>query len=405
MAMAALRRRTAALGFLGAGLALGLFASPVSAAESTAKPYEIDAILALTGGASFLGTAEQQALQLAEKTINKSGGIKGRPLHINFHDDQTSPQVAVQLTNQALAKKPTVIFGSTLVAMCNAMAPLMASGPVMYCFSPGIHPPAGSYVFTASTSTLDLANALIRYYRLKGWKRIAIMTSTDASGQDAERGLNANLALPENEDMVVVARAHFNTTDVSVSAQIEQIKAANPQAMIAWSTGSPIATIFRGIQQAGLDIPVGTTDGNMTYAQMTRYASFLPKQLYIPAAQWVVGSSENKLKLDPAVAAAQKRFYQVFRSAGIEPDLPTTLGWEPALIIVSALQKLGPNATATQLRDYLGHLKGYAGIDGIYDYGKVPQRGLGLSNVLVTRWNPEKKHWLVVSKATGVPLP
>lgn len=401
MTIAIIRRWPMAAGFLGAGLALGLSTLPASAAE----PYEIDAILALTGGASFLGTAEQRALQLAEQTVNKSGGIQGRPLHINFHDDQTNPQISVQLANQALAKKPAVIFGSTLVAMCNAMAPLMANGPVMYCFSPGIHPPAGSYVFTASTSTLDLANSLIRYYRLKGWKKIAIMTSTDASGQDAERGLNANLALPENKDMAVVARAHFNPTDVTVSAQIEQIKAANPQAMIAWSTGSPIATIFRAMQQAGLDIPVGTTDGNMTYAQMTRYASFLPKQLYIPAAQWVVGSSENKLKLDPAVVAAQKRFYEVFKAAGIEPDLPTTLGWEPAMLVLSALQKLGPKATAMQIRDYLDHLKGYAGIDGVYDFEKVPQRGLEVSNVLVTRWNPKMERWQVMSRATGVPLP
>ena len=62
----------------------------------------------------------------------------------------------------------------------------------------------------------------------------------------------------------MVAHEHFNPTDVSVTAQIEAIKAAKPQALIAWTTGAPIATIFKGIVQAGLDIPVGTTDGNMT---------------------------------------------------------------------------------------------------------------------------------------------
>ena len=77
---------------------------------------------------------------------------------------------------------------------------------------------------------------------------------------------------PENKDITVVDRAHFNTTDVSVAAQIEHIKAANPQVLIAWSTGTPIATVFKGIVQAGLDIPIATTNGNMTYAQMTQYA-------------------------------------------------------------------------------------------------------------------------------------
>src|SRR6185437_9026225 len=126
-----------------------------------------------------------------------------------------------------------------LVAMCNAVTPLVKSGPVMYCLSPGIHPPAGSFAFTSSVSTIDLSRALLRYFRGRGWTRIALMTSTDASGQDAERGIDGNLALPENKGVKVVAREHFNTTDVSVAAQIENIKAAKPQAFIAWSTGAP----------------------------------------------------------------------------------------------------------------------------------------------------------------------
>ncbi|HXE03589.1 MAG TPA: ABC transporter substrate-binding protein, partial [Methyloceanibacter sp.] len=259
-------------------------------AARAADTYDINVIMPLTGGGAFLGKAEQQSLQLAEKVVNKSGGIHGRPLRFLFHDDQTSPQTAVQLANQVLAAKPKVLLGSSIVAMCKAMAPLMQNGPVEYCLSPGIHPEKGSYVFTSSVSTFDLANALIRYFRLKGWTRIAIMTSTDASGQDAEHGLGAILGLPENKEMKVVERAHFNTKDVSVTAQLEHVKAANPQAFIAWSTGAPIATIFRGLVQAGLEVPVATTDGNMTHAQMKQYAAFLPKQLYFPAAEWVVAN-------------------------------------------------------------------------------------------------------------------
>src|SRR5579862_1076636 len=262
-------------GALPARILSGAMAVAVLGAPASAQAYDINAILPLTGGASFLGKEEQKALQLAEPVINKSGGIQGRPVHFNFYDDQTSPQTGVQLTNRVLAAKPAVLLGSTLVAICNAMAPLMQNGPAMYCFSPGIHPSQDSYVFTSSVSTLDLADALVRYFRLRGWTRLAFMTSADATGQDAEHGLDEVVGRPENKGVTVVERAHFNTTDVSVAAQIERIKAANPQALIAWSTGSPIATVFKGIIQAGLDIPVATTDGNMTYAQMTQYAAFL----------------------------------------------------------------------------------------------------------------------------------
>jgi branched-chain amino acid transport system substrate-binding protein len=384
-----------ALGVAGSALLAG---PPAMAAE----PYEINAILSLTGGASFLGTAEQQSLQLAEKWVNENGGIQGRPLKFVFQDDQSSPQTAVQLASQVVAKHPAVEIGANLVAMCNAMAPLMQNGPVMYCLSPGIHPASGSFVFTSSVSTHDLSSALIRYFRLKGWTRIAVMTSTDASGQDAEKGIKANVALPENSDVKIVASEHFNTTDVSVSAQIQNIKAANPQALIAWSTGAPVGTIFKGAVQGGLDIPVGTTDGNMTHAQMSRYADFLPKQLYIPAASWVMYSAGAKR--DPAIEAAQERFASVFKAAGAVPDVASALAWDPAMIVIDALRKLGPDATAVQLRDYIAQLKGFAGIDGIYDFTREAQRGLNLENAVVTLWDPAKKSWIPVSAPTGVPL-
>jgi branched-chain amino acid transport system substrate-binding protein len=368
-----------------------------------ADTYDIDVIMPLTGGGSFLGKAEQQSLLLAERRVNRDGGIHGRALRFVFHDDQSSPQTAVLLASQVVAEHPPVVIGSSLVAMCSAMAPLMREGPVEYCLSPGVHPERGSYLFTSSVSTFDLANALIRYFRLKGWTRVALMTSTDASGQDAERGLDRILALPENQAMTVAERVHFNPADVSVSAQIERVKAAAPQAFIAWCTGSPIATIFRGIAEAGLDLPVATTDGNMTRAQMKQYAAFLPARLYFPASQWVMGGAALGEE-PPAVRKEQQEFLAAFAEAGLDPDVASELAWDPARILVDALRRLPPNPTALQLRDSLAELRGYAGVNGIYDFQREPQRGLTVENAVVTRWNKDARRWEVVSEPTGIPL-
>jgi branched-chain amino acid transport system substrate-binding protein len=391
--------RTAHLALASAVIAAAL---AVPQPAFAADPYDITAILPLTGGASFLGKSEQQSIQLAEKTVNAAGGIQGRPLHVVFQDDQSSPQTAVQLTNQAIASKPAVIMGSALVAMCNAMAPLMQNGPVMYCLSPGVHPAAGSYVFTTSVSTRDLARAVVRYFRMKGWTRIALLTSTDASGQDAEKSVLDAVKLDENKGVELVAREHFNPADVAVSAQIENVKAAKPQAFIAWSTGAPVATIFKGIVQAGLDIPIATTDGNMTHAQMDQYAAFLPKQLYIPAAKWVTHGSN--VKRSEAEVAAQAKFDAAYKAAGVAPDVASAHGWDPTMMIVAGLRKLGPNATAAQLHDYLIHLKGFEGINGEYDFEREPQRGLDVQDAVVTLWDPAKKNWIPVSQAAGAPL-
>ena len=299
-------------------------AAPTAAADS----YKINVITSLTGGASFLGKGEQAALELLKKSVNKTGGINGRDIEFVYSDDQSSPQTAVQLATQIMASNPPVILGPSLVAMCNAAGALMKTGPVMYCLSPGIHPPAGSYIFTSSASTYDLAKALMRYYRMKGWSK--------------------------------------------------------------------------GIVQAGLDVPTGTTDGNMTHAQMKNYAAFLPKQLYIPSALWPAYG--HNLGIDPAVEKAQEAFYAEFKTAGIAPDLPASIGWNTGAIVTNGLRKLGPNVTATQLRDYIGSLSGYAGIDGIHDFVKSPQRGLDLNDALVTRWDPAKNNWMPLSKPGGAPI-
>ena len=387
--------------FAGYSIAAALLCFPYASA-SAAEPFEIQVMLPLTGAAAFLGLGEQITLQLVEKAVNASGGIAGRPIKFTLKDDQSNPQVSVQIANEIIAAKPAIILGSSLVASCRAISPVMQNGPVNYCFSPGIHPDKGSYTFTSSVSTTDIINAQIRYFRLSGVKRIALLVSTDATGQDAESSVRQVLALPENKEMSLVSAAHFNTSDVSVSAQIETIKAADPQAFIAWSTGTPIGTIFRAMAAAAFNkVPTVTTSGNMTYAQMEQYEAFLPDELYFPVAEWVIRDPQL---LAPGMAEQHAAFYASYASVGKKPDISSELAWDPAMIAVTALRKLGTDATAAQVHDFISHLKGYAGVDGVFDFEKIPQRGLDVSSAVVTRWNKKSETWDVVSKPTGIPL-
>lgn len=380
-------------------LALSLVLAPAGA--GAAEPYDIHVVLPLTGGAAFLGTSEQVALQRAEPLLNKDGGIGGRPVRFVFHDDQTSPQVAVQLVNQVKATKPAIMLGSATVAMCNAMNPLTRRGPVMFCLSPGFYPEAGSFGFSSSNSTRDLAAALLRYFVAKNVTRVALITSTDASGQDAQRQIREVLADPANTSVQLVSETSFNPTDVSASAQIGRIKGAEPQAIIAWSTGAAIGTVFKAIKDAGITVPVATTDGNMTFNAMRQFADVLPDTLLIPSPEW---PKTEKDEVPPAVRAAKDAFFAAFVGSGTEPDAASSFAWDPALLAVAALKAIGPAATADQVRDHLARLQGFAGVNGLYDFPKIPQRGLDDSNVVVTRWDRARGNWTIVSHARGVPL-
>jgi len=362
-----------------------------SRAQTPAVPVQIDTILPLTGFFSFIGKQEQNALQIGEQLANKAGDVQGRPISFAFYDDQSNPQFAVQLTRQVITKELSILLGTSVTASCNAMLPLIRTGPETYCFSPGVHPPQGSYMFSASVSTRDVQSALLRYFRLRGWTRIALIISTDATGQDGEAGVDEALKNPENKDVVMVERVRFNLTDLNVAAQIERIKSARPQAIIAWTVGTAVAIVFKSLIRGGVDMPIGTSSGNMTYAQMRQYADFLPKELYIRSPQWPAES--GGVTLDAGVVAAKKMFFDALRAGTIEADLAPTPVWDPLMILVQALRADGPDASAEQILSYVQRLKNYAGINELYDFEKFRQRDLGDESALVTRWRPELKTW------------
>ncbi len=170
---------------------------PARAADTT--PYEMYSVQSLSGFGAFIGAAQKDTLQRLEISVNRSGGIKGRPIHFNFFDDQTNPQVAVQLVNGILAKNSTVLVGPGLTAPCLAVMPLVQGKMVQWCASPGIHPDKESYSFSSAASTTDLVRAFVRYFRGRGITRLAVIVPTDATGQDADKNLATVLALPENK--------------------------------------------------------------------------------------------------------------------------------------------------------------------------------------------------------------
>lgn len=378
---------------------LGLLAllSPVRAAE----PYDIGGILSLTGGGAFLGTEERDTLRAVERLANAQGGINGTPLRFVIEDDTSSPTVAVQLATDMLARHVPLMLGPTLVASCNAVMPLFKNGPIQYCFAPGIYPPAGAFTFAAGVSTRDLVVVGLRYFRAKGWSRIGLIASTDATGQEGERMVNDGLALPKNKDMMVVRRAYFNTADVSADAQMALIRAADPQIIIAWTTGTPFATVLRSYGNVGMSVPLFTNSGNIVRTQMERYAAFAPKELYFGATRYLA----YKPSAQPdAIEEAQRLFFDTLGKAGINPDTGPSIAWDTAWIIIGALRKLGPGATGDALHDYIEQLHDFTGINGVFDFRTGNQRGLTLSSALVVKWDGARKFWFPVSAPGGEPL-
>jgi branched-chain amino acid transport system substrate-binding protein len=375
-----------------------LLLAPAASRATEGPPVEIDAMLSMTGAGAFFATSAAKTLTIIETLVNSTGGIAGRPLTFKVFDDGSNPQTAVELATQLAAKKIPAMLGPSLTATCSAMLPIIAkSGPVAYCISPSIRPDPGSYMFSNGPTGEDGAAVLLRFIREQGMTRIAILNSTDASGQAVDKSLEMALALPENHSLQVVAHAHFAPLDVSVAAQISQIKAANPQALISWAVGTPFGTVLRSATDGGLDVPILTGAGNQTADQMKQYAHILPKAIYFESMLDMATGAV----VPPPIAKMQAIYFKAFNTAGVQTDGGYGGIWDMAMIYVDAFRHYNGNPTADQVHDFIERQRAYPGVSGVYDYSKYAQRGVGQDADMISTWNPGTQSFVAASKPGG----
>jgi branched-chain amino acid transport system substrate-binding protein len=389
------RTRLITAGAIAALLASAGFGRAVAVA---ADPVEVPVVISQTGQGAFLGAQLKQGMQLAEELTNKNGGINGRPLKLVFYDDQTNPQVAIQLFNGFAAKHNGVVLGPAFTAPCLAAAQIVLSnGPVELCSSPALHPTHGSYLFSMTPGVNDDIAVMVRYFRLHGWNRIGLITSADATGQDVERELGNVLNLPENRALKLVESDRFALADINVGAQMARLRTANCDAIIAWTTGAPWGTLLHGINDAGLTVPIAGSPGDMVNGQMEQFASILPKTLIFPGLNGMV---RNALRPGP-VLDAQKAYYASLDGAHVRGDFGVLIPWDATMIVVNALRHFGADATPDQVRSYILGLHGWSGVEGVYDFGDREQRGVGQNALFVASWDTSKKNWIALSRPGG----
>jgi branched-chain amino acid transport system substrate-binding protein len=338
-------------------------------ASAQPAPYTFEVILPMTGQAAFSGQAESQTLAAFEKYVNANGGVRGGPIHFDIKDDQTSPQVALQLTNAIVAQHVPVLFGSAVVATCASIgAAVSATGPVQFCFSPGYSPPKDSYSFATGIATV---------------------------------AINAELfASPDLRGIQLVADERVSTGDVSAAAQLAKIKAAKPDALWTSTSGTVFGTVIHAMSDVGLDVPVLTTTANASAAQLKPMAAFLPHELYFNGVPFQLGD----LLKDADVRKQGRMFADAFKLIGVEPTPLHTLSWDSLLIAVAALRQFGPSMTADQLKTYALGLRHFPALNGNYDFSSGDQHGLDSNAVVIVGWDRDKQDFFPASQLGGIPI-
>ena len=115
-----------------AAVALAAFGSPAGAQAPSGQPITIGFGMALTGPLAANGKQALLGAKIWEETINKKGGLLGRPVKLVFYDDQSNPSTVPGIYTKLLdVDKVDLVTGPYATAMiAPAMPVVMQKGKV-----------------------------------------------------------------------------------------------------------------------------------------------------------------------------------------------------------------------------------------------------------------------------------
>ncbi|SFI79268.1 ABC-type branched-chain amino acid transport system, substrate-binding protein [Amycolatopsis sacchari] len=314
----------------------------------------------------------QNQYQALADAWNALGGINGHPIKLEFHDTQSSAQTAVTIAQKVRRSGAKAFFSCCFAAESQAAnTPLENSGPVTFNAASPLPTPANSYVFDAAAPASTGYTVIQKFLGLKQWKRVALITDT-TPGEDAAR--DAISAGQGTYGYQLVTSQIFDVSATSVATQVAQVAQSQPDAIVLFSTGPQVATVFSALRAANLaNVPVVLADGELNRAILAKFADSFPAEVYAPAAYYLVApadvTGDNKAVLDHFLKA---QGFADGQNDNVASYLVDDFG-----VVVHALRALGPDASNEKIRDYIQNLKGYQGIGGTYNFSPADHRGTG----------------------------
>ena len=342
MSLAQLARHAAALIAILFGAA-----SAVAQTAPSGQPITIGFSMALTGSLAVNGKSGLLAMQIWAENQNAKGGLLGRPVKLDFYDDQTNPSLVPQIYTKLLDvdKVDLVISGYGTNVAAPAM-PVVMSHKMNFIslFALDINEefhynryfsmlPVGPDPRPAiSEGFFDIVTA---NKEKLGLKTIALAVGDGEATRNTADGARVNLKKAGLE--VVYDRTYpLNTTDFSPI--IRAMQATNADIMYVSSYPADSVGIIRSVHEQGLNTKI--FGGNLTGPQSTSIKTSLGPMLNgIITFDWWLPAPTLQF---PGVMEFLKEYQARAGKEGVDP-----LGYYLAPWAYADLQVLGQAVEGT----------------------------------------------------------
>jgi len=233
------------------------------------KSGDTDVVLgmsaAFTGSTGLLGSDLYRGAQAYFDELNASGGVDGRRIRILAYDDGYTPARAVFNTIDLIERDHVpILFGYVGTPTVTRVLPLLKryqeQGPyLLFPFTgadPQRQPPYQEFVFNLRASYEQETAGLVNHFVDIRRRRVGIFYQVDAYGRSGWDGVRKALA---RHQLKLAGEATYRrgaTYSTSMAAQVQILREANVDAVIAVGAYAACAAFVRDAVNAGWDIPI-----------------------------------------------------------------------------------------------------------------------------------------------------
>lgn len=328
--------------------------------ENLSGTVTLGAIFGLSGPISVYGSVQQQAVQLAVAEINEREYLgEGVTLEVIFEDSNGNAEQAIAAMTKLVEEDGVVgVLGPTLSTEAFAADPVAQDNgtPVM-----GVSNTAsgitdmGDFVFRNSLPESSvIPGTVAQSTAVLGLERVGVLYGND--DDFTVSGYNVFVEALEETGVEIIGTETFARGDVDFGAQLTNLLATNPDALIVSALAAEAVQIIIQARAQGFEGPIIGGNGFNSPAVLNETGA--------DSANVIVGAAWNAASPDPLSEVFVAMFEEAY---GNLPDQFATQAYTGAWLFATAI-RCADSTDRAEIRDALASIADVSTPLGIFSF-------------------------------------
>jgi branched-chain amino acid transport system substrate-binding protein len=321
--------------------------------ESLPETVSLGAVFALSGSAGVYGTSQQQAVQLAVTEINDSAYLgEGTTLEVIFEDSAGDAEQAISAMTKLVEEDEVVaVLGPTLSTEAFAADPIAQENEtaVMGVSNTAIGiTDMGDYVFRDSLPEAAVIPGTVEQaVSVLGLESVGVLYGNDDDFTIS--GYEVFIDALDDNDVEILGEETFARGDVDFSAQLTNLIAEEPDAIVASALAAEAIQIINQARELGFEGPIIGGNGFNSPAVLTQTEG--NNEGVIVGAAWNVQNPDNN--------DASVQFSDMFEEANDNlPDQFAAQAYTGTWLMATAV-RCSDSVDRTDVRDALAVIQDF----------------------------------------------